>query len=387
MKKLKNMLPVLSITCLALLMLAMVGCGSNTSIPATPVQSKTTTVDSVTADGSGTVSASKTLQSPTGNTVTIAANTVMTDSSGQPVTGTITTSISYSTNAADLPAAAITAQPTGATLAAFLDISIGSAHNFTPGLSVQMNLNPVVAKAGDTVVIYSFNTTTNTWDPADTITVGQDGTITFTVRHLSIWAAFKTATPLPGKPSGIQLTAADSQVTVSWTAPSIGSPTSYNVYYGTAPGVTTTSGTKVPLADASTSKTVTGLTNGTPYYFVVTAVNANGEGGISSEKSATPNPTAAPGAPTGVQVSAGTGKVTVSWTAVTGATSYNIYYSSDSNSTTSTLLASGTKVSAAASPTDVTGLSSATKYYFIVTAVNSFGESAAQSNPKTATTP
>ena len=225
------------------------------------------------------------------------------------------------------------------------------------------------------------------------MTVGQDGTVSLSLRHLSIWAALKTATPPPGKPSGIGATGGDSQVSVSWIAPPLGNPTSYNIYYGTAPGVTTANGNKVTVAGAATSQVVTGLTNGVPYYFVVTAVNANGEGGISSEKSATPSLAAIPGSPTTVTATAGTGKVTVGWKPASGATSYNIYYSS-TLTTTANLLASGTKVTVPALLTDplpvsqsqdVTGLTSGIKYYFVVTAVNTFGESGAQTSPKSAT--
>jgi fibronectin type 3 domain-containing protein len=42
----------------------------------------------------------------------------------------------------------------------------------------------------------------------------------------------------------------------------------------------------------STTFTDTALTNGTTYYYVVTAVNSGGESGNSTETSATPQPSA-----------------------------------------------------------------------------------------------
>ncbi len=75
-----------------------------------------------------------------------------------------------------------------------------------------------------------------------------------------------------------------SSVTLNWTASS--GATSYNIYYATTPGVTTATGTKI--TGAASGSSVTGLTIGTPYYFVVTAVDATGESTVSSEVSATP---------------------------------------------------------------------------------------------------
>lgn len=80
-----------------------------------------------------------------------------------------------------------------------------------------------------------------------------------------------------------------------------------------------------------------------------------------------------PSAPTGVTATAGNGQVAISWTAVTGATSYNIYWSITSGVTKT----SGTKITGATSPYSHTGRTNGTTYYYIATAVNSSGESAA----------
>jgi len=91
----------------------------------------------------------------------------------------------------------------------------------------------------------------------------------------------------PGAPTGLTATRGNAQVSLSWTAPaSNGGPpvTGYNVYYGTSPGGE--SGT--PVQATGTSATVTGLTNDTTYYFVVTAVNTAGQSPDSDEASAKP---------------------------------------------------------------------------------------------------
>jgi fibronectin type 3 domain-containing protein len=79
----------------------------------------------------------------------------------------------------------------------------------------------------------------------------------------------------------------------------------------------------------------------------------------------------APSAPTGVSATAGNGQATISWSAVSGATSYNIYWSKTSGVTK----ANGTKITGATSPYTHTSLTNGSTYYYIVTAVNSSGES------------
>ncbi len=88
----------------------------------------------------------------------------------------------------------------------------------------------------------------------------------------------------PGAPTGLTATAGNQQITLSWTA-SAGA-TSYHVKRGTAKGGPYTQ-VSAPTAAAYVD---TALTNGTPYYYVVSAVNSIGEGGNSSEATATPIP-------------------------------------------------------------------------------------------------
>ena len=86
----------------------------------------------------------------------------------------------------------------------------------------------------------------------------------------------------PATPSGLTATAGNQQVALTWSAATTAS--SYHVKRGTVSG-----GPYSTVASPSTtSYTDMGLTNGTAYYYVVSAVNANGESGNSGEKSATP---------------------------------------------------------------------------------------------------
>ncbi|MGC9027505.1 MAG: fibronectin type III domain-containing protein, partial [bacterium] len=86
-----------------------------------------------------------------------------------------------------------------------------------------------------------------------------------------------TSSSTPSAPTNLTATAGNGQVALAWSA-STGA-TSYNVYDATVSGGPYT---KVGTT-TNTNYTVTGLTNGTTYYFVVTAVNSNGESGYSNE--------------------------------------------------------------------------------------------------------
>ena len=197
-------------------------------------------------------------------------------------------------------------------------------------------------------------------------------------------AATASTSPLPtvpAAPTGVIATGGTNQVTLSWSPTS--TATAYNVYYATTSGVTKANGTKI--ANASSPAVLTGLAAGTTYYHIVTAENSAGEGAASVQVAATtltttPAPTA-PAAPAGVSAAGAVNQVTISWSAVSGATSYNIYYATASGVTKT----SGSKISNASSPYIQTGLSAGTTYYYIVTAANSAGESAASAQASAAT--
>ncbi len=96
------------------------------------------------------------------------------------------------------------------------------------------------------------------------------------VSGLEVWSA------PPAAPAGLTATAGNASVALSWNA--VAGATSYSVYRGTSSGGETllTSGL------TATSYTNTGLTNGTTYFYQVTAVSSAGESAKSSETSATP---------------------------------------------------------------------------------------------------
>jgi len=89
------------------------------------------------------------------------------------------------------------------------------------------------------------------------------------------------ATP-PAAPANLQATAGNAQVSLSWTASS--GATSYHVKRSTTSG----SGYMQIAAPAAASYSDTGLTNGTAYYYVISALNAAGESVNSTQATATP---------------------------------------------------------------------------------------------------
>jgi len=93
----------------------------------------------------------------------------------------------------------------------------------------------------------------------------------------------------PAAPTGLVATPGNGQAVLNWNA--VGGATSYTVYYGTS------TGGPYPSKKTTTtpSTTITSLANGTTYYLVVTATDANGASAISDQASATPtNPPVPP---------------------------------------------------------------------------------------------
>ncbi|HKN23511.1 MAG TPA: glycoside hydrolase family 44 protein [Candidatus Acidoferrum sp.] len=178
----------------------------------------------------------------------------------------------------------------------------------------------------------------------------------------------------PSTPTNLQATAGNAQVSLVWSA-STGA-TSYNVKRST------TSGGPYTKISSPTSATYTdsGLTNGTKYFYVVSALNAAGESANSAEVNATPiAPQSAPPTPTNLQATAGNAQVSLSWSASTGATSYNVKRSTTSGGPYTQIATPSTN-----SYTD-TGLTNGTTYYYVVSAVNSSGQSA--NSAQTSATP
>jgi Domain of unknown function (DUF4082)/Fibronectin type III domain/Bacterial Ig domain len=94
-----------------------------------------------------------------------------------------------------------------------------------------------------------------------------------------------TAATVPGAPTAVAATAKSSGAVLTWTAPAAtgGSPISG---YKITPYLGATAQTATTIASATTTGSVTGLTNGSAYTFKVAAINAIGTGAESAASAA-----------------------------------------------------------------------------------------------------
>lgn len=166
-------------------------------------------------------------------------------------------------------------------------------------------------------------------------------------------------------PQPVAAFGANGQAEVRWNG--VTGATAYHLYYGGATGVSTAS-TKVH--DVTSPAVITGLSNNSPVYFVVTAETGSGESLVSAEAATIPY-LAEPLRPTVIAVTPGVGEVDMSWDAAHGATSYEVYWSTSSGVTTDS-----TKVEVNDTSWTHTGLSNGIRYFYAVRAKNAQGSSA-----------
>jgi fibronectin type 3 domain-containing protein len=165
----------------------------------------------------------------------------------------------------------------------------------------------------------------------------------------------------PGSPAA---TAGNGQVALSWSA--VSGATSYIVKRATSSGGPYAN---VAVGITGTSFTDTSSANGTTYYYQIVAANAMGEGIATTTLVATPLPPA-PATPGGLAANGWGGTVDLSWTAVSGATSYTVKRGTVSGTYTDSFSGlTGTTYSDASAV-------SGTTYYYVVTASNLGGASA-----------
>jgi fibronectin type 3 domain-containing protein len=264
------------------------------------------------------------------------------------------------------------APPTGLTATAVTASEIDLAWNAVTG-ATGYTVQRAVSVGGPYAAIGSPTTTTF----ADT-GLHSATTYYYVVQALnasgpSAFSAQLSVLTVPGAPSSVTATpVSPTEIDLAWGA--VAGATSYRVQrsiFSGGPYTTVASPAVASLAD-------TGLSSATTYYYVVLALDAGGASAASTQITAsTPM-----FPPTGVLATAvSSSAITVTWTAVTGATSYAV----------SRATVSGGPYTSVGLPTNPTfadsGLSAGTTYYYVVQAVNSSGTSPQSAPASTITIP
>lgn len=173
-----------------------------------------------------------------------------------------------------------------------------------------------------------------------------------------------TATP-PSAPTGLSATPGDGQVTLRFDA--VPGASSYTAYFSTTPGVSPTTG--AAISNLTNPYTHTGLANGVPVYYVVTAANTAGVSPPSAEVQATPQPSVNPAAVIDdLAAIPGDGQVTLTFSPGAAATGYVAFVSETPGVTTSSF-----SLGSVTSPATHTGLQNDATYYYRVAAETADG--------------
>ena len=162
----------------------------------------------------------------------------------------------------------------------------------------------------------------------------------------------------PPAPTGLTAAGVAGGAQLSWSA-AAGAAT-YNVYVSATPGAEPF--TPALTGVTGTSVVVPGLTPCATYYFTVKAVSPAGISAASNEASALP---IAVTPPTSVQSMRGVGTASLSWSASSNATTYNIYVGTAAGAESATAVATSITGTSAL----ITGLIPGQVYYFVIKGV------------------
>lgn len=168
---------------------------------------------------------------------------------------------------------------------------------------------------------------------------------------------------IPTAPSDLQANTNDGEITLSWSP--VQGATAYTLYWSTIPGEAFSQGVSADMS--GTDFLHDGLLNGTTYYYAITSRYLAGESEPSAEISAT---VGAPLQPKIFSSSLIGADILLSWNTVATADTYSLYWANEPGVTKK----NGTPISGVISPYLHGGLSGL-PYYYVVTALNGFGES------------
>jgi pectate lyase len=182
----------------------------------------------------------------------------------------------------------------------------------------------------------------------------------------------------PGAPTNLATTGGLVTILLNWTAVTTsqsgtGSATTivYNVYRSNVGSGSISAKTKIASNISNPTYTDSAVETGKTYYYQVTAQDNSGESGGSNEAQGT---LAAIFPPANLTGTSGGGEILLSWNAVAGSNSYNVYRGTTASGTISDKIKIATGLSATAY-TDQ-NVVKGVYYYYQVTAVIGASESA-----------
>ena len=198
--------------------------------------------------------------------------------------------------------------------------------------------------------------------------------------YSSITSATPSANSAPSAPTNLSALAGNAAVYLSWDVSN--DADYYTIYYATYAEVSPSDYQISVEINSGTSYTIDGLTNNTTYYFVVYAFNSNGGRG-ALVVSATPSADSTSlFPPSGIVASAGDANISITWSAVSVATSYRLYVAEESGVTISNYL--NLDGGASYDTTDnsylLGDLTNGNAYYFILTSIDASGNESPASN-------
>ena len=218
----------------------------------------------------------------------------------------------------------------------------------------QLYLGPVVNHAIGKLVLNGIVQPTGTWGSSSSSAANQNDVFFTGTGVLTVTNTLA--------PPALLVTPGNAQVALSWTNPT--GATTYNVKRATVSGGPYT---VIGANLTSTNFTDNNVVNAATYYYVASSVNYVGES-VNSAESAVVS-VGPPAPPTGVSAATVSSQAILTWGTSAGALGYNVKRSLTSGGPYSTLTSQG-----GTGYTDA-GLVTGTRYWYVITATNAFGES------------
>ena len=196
-----------------------------------------------------------------------------------------------------------------------------------------------------------------------------DPSIEISATPVSLAPAVPTVSIEP--PKNFQAQAGNGQITLTWDP--VANALQYNLYmateYGINPKLYGQLHNGMAYLNVTSPFTIYGLKNHEVHYFVIAAVDENGEGPISAEIFATPSPPTPPPTPRNFSARAGNEQITLYWDSHPQIERYNIYAATEPGVTADAYshLPGSLTVRNVTSPYVFRGLTNNVTYYFIVT--------------------